>query len=68
MKVGGPIIMLHFSASPHVDRRKRNTGMDFFDAALNVSWWQTHGEKETYISERWKPIQHNMWLATSLKK
>lgn len=68
MKVSGPIIISQFLASPHADLRKRNTGMDFFDAVFNVSWFQMCGQKEMYISERWKRLQPNMWLATSRKK
>jgi len=68
MKVSGPIIISQFSAYPHVDLRKRNTGMDFFDAAYNVSWCQISGQKETCFSERWKLLQPNMWLVMSQKK
>lgn len=68
MKASAPTIMLHFSASLHADGRKRNTGMDLFGAVLNVSWYQTLGDKDMFISERWKQVAPNMWLATSQKK
>lgn len=68
MKHNAPIIMSHFSVSQHADGRKRNTGMDFFDVALNVSWSQRHGDKETSFSERWRLIAPNMFAATSLKR
>lgn len=35
---------------------------------LTVSWLETPGVSGTSSSELWKPIQHNMWLATSQKK
>lgn len=68
MPLNVPIIMRHFSASLHADKRKRNTGMQLFDVALNVSWSQTLGAKETSFSERWKLIAPNIFLATLQKK
>lgn len=68
MKVFGPIIMLRFSVSPHVDGRRRNTGTELFPAALDASWWQVRGEREELTTERWVEKAPNIWLAMSRKR
>lgn len=68
MKAGDLTIMLRFSATPHVDMRKTSThGADLFATVINVSWYQPHGDWETFFSERWKQVAPNMWLDTSPK-
>lgn len=68
MKLSGPTIMLHFSVTRHVDRRKVNTGLDFFDVVLIASWSTQHGDSEISTSERWRQVAPNMWQVMSRKK
>lgn len=68
MSLNAPTTMSRFSISRHADKRKRNTGMEFFGAVYDVSWCQTLGEKDVSFSERWSEKAPNIYVAISTKK
>lgn len=73
MKIGGRITILRslIFRTAYGDKLGSvvsETGPIGLTAVQSVSWSETHGEKETSISEHWKPVAPSMWLATSQKK
>ena len=74
MKVGDLIIMLRFSTSQPVYVEELSVdqnlkiGRSGPIAVYPVVWSEIHGDTVTSISEYWKPLAPNMFLAMSLKK
>lgn len=71
MKTGDPITMWPCSTSLRVDEVLRV--LEWYaeigeNAAAYVNWSERHGEKETFISERWRIIVPNIFVVTSPKK
>lgn len=52
----------------HCGESKLNPDLSGESAVLRVDWSEKHGPSVTLISEYWKPLAPNMWLATSPKK
>lgn len=66
MNPGVLTIMLPCSTSPTVDEAIQLlewSAQIGNDAAISVSWSERHGAKETSISERWKRVAPNMYVA-----
>lgn len=61
-----PTIMLHFSATHHVDGRQ-TAQTDLLNPVLTVSWCEIRGDKVASISERWKRLAPDIFLDTSPK-
>lgn len=70
MPIGDPIFMLDFSATQGV----RGSGLvwtnmqEDFPAAARVIWYELHGGRVELITEDWKLVAPNIWLATSPKR
>lgn len=67
MKLSGPIIMLHFSATQLVDALGFLYGAEGV-RARRAQWLEKHGDTVTSHWEHWSPLAPDIWLATSKKK
>lgn len=69
MKVKGPIFMRRFSVTPHANAVPvLEVVMQRVGAVAFATWFETLGEREVSLSERWRCIAPNMWQVMSQKK